>query len=129
MKKFTVLCALFVMILTLGGCSKNQEFKVRITAEPGSTADFVYSDAEISPTEGRIILRAGEGLGDTAVVLKPVSPDSDYTGKPEYLTPGASLTLEAKKGEWYKIGVSIQNPSDTEKSVYVEVDNVEIRVS
>ena len=37
--------------------------------------------------------------------------------------------MEAEKGAWFKIGVSIQNPTDESKDAYVSVKNVEVRIA
>ena len=43
-----------------------------------------------------------------------------------YLTPGLPVEFDAITGEWFKIGVSMQNDTDTDITVYVEVEGVEV---
>ena len=47
-----------------------------------------------------------------------------------YLTPGEPVEFNAVavQGEWFKIGISVQNDTDTDKIVYVEVDGVGMRI-
>ena len=121
-------------ILTLTGCGKNDTYRIRITVPAGSTEeivyqeDFAYSDEEISPKGNKITIYSGEGLGDTEVVLKPIEVKEENAYEPTYLTPGMPVEMDVEKGAWFKIGVSIQNPTDTDKTVYVEVEGVEVRI-
>ena len=36
--------------------------------------------------------------------------------------------MEAQTGAWFRIGISMQNETDTEKIVYVEVKGIEVRI-
>ena len=47
--------------------------------------DFVYSDEEISPIGNKITIYSGDGLGDTEVVLKPISVKEENAYEPTYL--------------------------------------------
>ena len=122
------------MVLVVGatiglvGCGKNDSYKIKIIVPAGSTEEFVYSDEEISPTGGKITISTSEGLGDTLVVLKTIEVKEKTAYVPTYLTPGMPVEMEAEKGAWFKIGVSMQNNTDTDKIVYVEVEGVEVRI-
>lgn len=115
-------------ILALVGCEKNDTYKIRITIPAGSTEAFVYSDEEISATGKKITISSGEGLGDTEVVLSPVNEMVETGYVATYLTPGLPVEFDAITGEWFKIGVSMQNDTDTDITVYVEVEGVEVRI-
>ncbi len=128
MKKLIALCLAFVFILTLAGCGKNDTYKIRITVPAGSTEDFVYSDEEISPIGDKITISCGDGLGDTEVVLKTIEVKEKTAYSPTYLTPGMPVEMDVEKGAWFKIGVSMQNNTDTDKVVYVEVEGVKVRI-
>lgn len=39
------------------------------------------------------------------------------------------VEFDAVKDEWFKVGINMQNPTDEDIVVYVEVENVEIRIS
>lgn len=103
-------------------------YKIRITIPAGSTEAFVYSDEEISATGKKITISSGEGLGDTEVVLSPVNEMVETGYVATYLTPGLPVEFDAITGEWFKIGVSMQNDTDTDITVYVEVEGVEVRI-
>lgn len=128
MKKFIALVLTMICILALAGCGKNDTYTVRITIPAGSTKAFVYSDEEISATGDKIIISSGEGLGDTEVLLLPVNEQVETGYVATYLTPGMPVEFDAVKGEWFKIGVSMQNNTDSDKVVYVEVKGVEVRI-
>ena len=128
MKKLITLVLVLLSVLSLLGCEKNGTYKVRITVPAGSTETFVYSDEEILATGKKITISSGEGLGDTEVILLPVNENVETGYVAEYLTPGMPVEFDAVQGEWFKIGVSMQNDTDTDKFVYVEVEGVEVRI-
>lgn len=128
MKKLIALVLVLVCVLALAGCGENDTYKVRITVPAGSTEAFVYSDEEVSATGKKITISSGEGLGDTEVLLSPVNEDVETGYVATYLTPGMPVEFDAVMGEWFKIGVSMQNDTDTDKTVYVEIEGVEVRI-
>lgn len=128
MKKLIVLVLALACVLALAGCGQNGTYKIRITVPAGSTEAFVYSDEEISAIGKKITISSGEGLGDTEVLLSPVNENVETGYVATYLTSGMPVEFDAVKGEWFKIGVSMQNDTDTDKVVYVEVEGVEVRI-
>ncbi len=128
MKKLIAFVFALICVLTLAGCKQNDTYKISITVPAGSTEAFVYSDEEISAIGKKITISSGEGLGDTAVVLSPVNKNVKTEYVATYLTPGMPVAFDAVKGEWFKIGISMQNDTDTDKTVYVEVEGVEVRI-
>lgn len=128
MKKIVAVILSIVFVFALTGCNGTETYKIKITIPAGSTEAFVYSDEEISPTGKKIIISSGEGLGDTEVVLKPIESNEEITNETSYLTPGMPIEMDVEKGAWFKIGVSMQNDSETDKTVYVEVTGVEVRI-
>lgn len=130
MKKLIALTLILAMfcVFSLVGCGKKDTYEVRITVPAGSTEEFVYSDEEISATGNKITISTGDGLGDTEVILCPVNENVETGYVATYLTPGMPVEFDAIKDEWFKIGVSMQNDTDTDKAVYVEVEGVEVRI-
>lgn len=131
---WAVLAALIVcagMALCFLTNPERDNFTLRITIPAGSQEQIVYSDTEISPTKGHIIVSAGEGLGDTLVQLRPVSAETETAyDQPQYLTPGMPVKMEAEKGAWLQIGVSgWQNDTDEDIDVYLNVKNVQVRIA
>ena len=126
MKKLMALTLMIVCAMGLISCKKEETHSIRITVPAGSTEEFVFSDEEISPINNEITISAGDGPGDTAVVLEPVEAKEENVYEPTYLTPGMPVEMEAEKGAWFKIGISLRNDSDTDKVVYVEVKGVEV---
>lgn len=118
----------WVCVLALAGCGKNDTYKIKITVPTGAVEEFVYSDEIISLIGNTIIISSGEGLGDTEVVLKPIEVKEENAYEPTYLTPGMPVEMDVEKDAWFKIGVSMQNPTDTDITVYVEVKGVEVRI-
>lgn len=128
MKKMIAIVLTWVCVLALAGCGKNDTYKIKITVPTGAVGEFVYSDEIISLIGNTIIISSGEGLGDTEVVLKPIEVKEENAYEPTYLTPGMPVEMDVEKDAWFKIGVSMQNPTDTDITVYVEVKGVEVRI-
>lgn len=119
---------LIFCILGIVGCGSSKTYTIKIVVPAGSTADFVYSEEEISPTGHVIKISSGEGLSDTEVILKTVEVKEENAYEPAYLTPGLSVDMDVEKNAWFKSGVSMQNDTDEDKVVYVEVEGVEVRI-
>lgn len=128
MKKLVPLLLSLTLMASLAGCGEEKAFKIRITVPAGSSEAFVYSDEEISPTGNKITISSGEGLGDTEVVLKVIEAKEENAYEATYLTPGMPVEMEVEKDAWFKIGVSMQNDTAEDKTVYVEVSGVEVRI-
>ena len=128
MKKLIALVLVLVCVLGLVGCGKNDTYKLRITVPAGSMEAFVYSDEEISAIGKKITISSGEGLGDAEVLLLPVNENVETGYVATYLTPGMPVEFDAVKGEWFKVGISMQNDTDADKTVYVEVEGVKVRI-
>lgn len=132
MKKLIIL--LIICILTVGGCTGNDTYKINITAPAGLTEEgiyqkeFVYSDAEISPKGNRLVIYSGQDLGDSLVVLMPVEVKEERVYEPIYITPGMPIEIEVEKGAWYKVGVAMQNSSDEDVRVTLTIENINVRI-
>lgn len=118
-----LICSLF-----LSSCIKNNVYEIGITIPVGSTEEFVYSDEEISPRGRRITVSAGDGLGDTEVWLKVIECKEENSYEPTYLTPGMPVVMDVEKGAWFKVGVSVQNETDENITVYVVVEGIDVRI-
>lgn len=61
--------------------------------------------------------------------LQPIEVKEENAYEPTYLTPGMPIEMEVEKGAWFKVGVSsIKNPENTDITIYVEVEGVEVRI-
>lgn len=130
---FWVLLAALIVCAGMALCfltnPERDNYTLRITIPAGSEEEIVYSDTQICPTKGHIIVSAGEGLGDTLVQLRPVYAQTETAyDESQYLTPGMPVRMEAEKGAWVEIGVSVQNPADEDIDVYLNVENVQVRI-
>ena len=109
---------------------KRDTYNIKIVVPAGNEEEFVYSDEEISPTRSRIIVNSGEYLGDMEVILKPVEVKQENAyDQAAYLMSGMFINLEAEKGGWFKIGVNVQNPTDEDLIVSVQVQHIEVRIA
>ncbi len=130
MKKYLAMVFVCICAFFLAACGKQETYEIEILIPAGSTEAFVYSDEEICPTGDTITISAGAGIASTEAILKPVNEEleMEYTAEP--LTQKQSVKLDAVKGEWFKIGVAMQN--DSEKgpiAVSVKVEGVDVRIA
>ncbi len=131
--------AFWIIILAVIACAgvavcfltnpKQDSYTLRIVVPAGSQKEFVYSDEEVSTINNSIKIWSGDGLGDTEVLLSPVNETTETGYTATYLTHGMPVEFDAEKDTWFKIGVNMQNPTDEDIIVYVEVENVEVRIS
>ena len=107
---------------------KQDSYTLRIVVPAGSQEKFVYTDEEVSTIRNSIKIWSGDGLGDTEVVLSPVNKTTETRYTATYLTHGMPVEFDAEKDTWFKIGVNMQNSTNEDIIVYVEVENVEVRI-
>ena len=107
---------------------KQDSYTLRIVVPAGSQEKFVYTDEEVSAIRNSIKIWSGDGLGDTEVILSPVNKTTETRYTATYLTHGMPVEFDAEKDTWFKIGVNMQNSTNEDIIVYVEVENVEVRI-
>lgn len=107
---------------------KQDRYTLRIVVPAGSQEEFVYTKEEVSTVRNSIKIWSGDGLGDTEVLLFPVNKTAETGYTATYLTHGMSVEFDAENDTWFKIGVNMQNPTNEDIIVYVEVENVEVRI-
>ena len=107
---------------------KQDSYTLRIVVPAGSQEKFVYTDEEVSTIRNSIKIWSGDGLGDTEVILSPVNKTTETRYTATYLTHGMPVEFDAENDTWFKIGVNMQNPTNEDIIVYVEVENVEVRI-
>lgn len=131
--------AFWVIILAVIACvivavcfltnPKQDSYTLRIVVPAGSQEKFVYTDEEVSTVRNSIKIWSGDGLGDTEVLLSPVSKTTETGYTATYITRGMPVEFDAEKDTWFKIGVNMQNSTNEDIIVYVEVENVAVRIS
>ena len=107
---------------------KQDRYTLRIVVPAGSQEEFVYTEEEVSTVRNSIKIWSGDGLGDTEVLLFPVNKTAETGYTATYITHGMPVEFDAEKDTWFKIGVNMQNPTNEDIIVYVEVENVEVRI-
>ena len=125
MKKWLTL--ILICLLVLAGCGRDT-FTIGITVPAGSEEAFVFADEEICPTGKKIKVSCGEGLGQTEVLLAAVDETvtAGYVNTP--LAPGQPVSFDADPGAWLRVGVAVENNTDEDMTVYVEITGVEVRI-
>lgn len=109
---------------------RRDTFDIRIVIPANSGRTVSFSEEEISPCRNSVTLQAGEGLGDTSVILKPTEiTREDAYDEFTYMTPGLPVKLYAEKGGWFRVGVTAENPTDKDMVVYVRVKGVLVRIA
>ena len=107
---------------------KQDRYTLRIVVPAGSQEEFVYTEEEVSTVRNSIKIWSGDGLGDTEVLLFPVNKTAETGYTATYITHGMPVEFDAEKDTWFKIGVNMQNSTNEDIIVYVEVENVEVRI-
>lgn len=103
-------------------------YDLRIVVPAGSQTATLYANEEISPGRGYVAVSCGDGLGDTEVVLEPVQSENAES-QAAYLTPGMPVKLPAQRGQWYRVGVKVHNPSEQDIEVFLTVKHVVLRIA
>lgn len=126
MKKLIVFVLTFVFLLVLIGCTSEKEHTIRIVIPAGSQAEFVYSEEEISPLNSQFTVKSIDVADGTSVVLQSV--ETEYEDISTFFTKGEPMIVRAEKGAWYKIGIAMQNPTDQDVIVSINVENANVRI-
>lgn len=126
MKKFAVFVLTMFFIFGLIGCSTQSEHTIRIVIPAGSQAEMVYSEEEISPLNNQLTMKSIDVSDRTSVVLKAVETEKEDVST--FFTKGEPMIVYAEKGAWYKIGIAVQNPTDEDIIVVINVENVKLRI-
>lgn len=128
-------CVIIISVIVCVGVAvcfltnpKQDSYTLRIVVPAGSQEKFVYTDEEVSTIRNSIKIWSGDGLGDTEVILSPVNKTTETRYTATYLTHGMPVEFDAEKDTWFKIGVNMQNSTNEDIIVYVEVENVEVRI-
>ena len=87
---------------------------------------MVYSEEEISPLDNQLTMKSIDVSDGTGVVLK--AAETEIEDISTFFTKGEPMIVYAKKGAWYRIGIAVQNPTDEDIIVVINVENVEVRI-
>lgn len=109
---------------------KQDSFRVQIRIPAGVQEAVLYSDEEISPHGSYILVTPENDLTNAEVYIKPVEVKTETAyDEPTPLTPGKASRIRLEKGGWFKLGVNLQNDTGKDIVVYLNVKNIELRIS
>lgn len=128
MKRILAAVIILACMVGLTSCISKEPYTIEFTIPPGSSEDFVFSVQEISPNRSKLTIRAGAGISERDIILKPVQVQEENAYEPVTLKQEDSVKIKVEKGAWYKIGVAAHNPNDVPIAVEVIVENAEIRI-
>ena len=128
MKRLTALLLILVCVLGLVGCAAQSEYAIRIVVPAGHQGAFIYSEAEISPHKSQLDIKSIDMPEDAKFVLKSVDATQENTFECTNFPKGQPMLIEAEKGAWYKIGIAMENPTDTDIVVVFHVENAKVRI-
>lgn len=126
MKKLIACLLVLAGALGLIGCVATTNYNIRIVIPAGSQEEFVYSDEEIAPLSDQFTIKSIDVADGTRIELKAVGVEQENVST--YLDKGQALLIDTEKGAWFKIGVAIQNPTDEDIVVVINVENVNVRI-
>lgn len=129
MKKFVAIVLCFVLAVIVAGCGK-VTYRIGVTIPSDSTDSFTWSDEEISPNGRKITIHSCDELGDAEIILKPVEvKEENAYDEPVMIARGKSVTLNAEKGAWFKIGIRMLDNAVPGKVKYFEIKDIEVRIA
>ena len=128
MKRILAAVIILACMVGLTSCISKEPYTIEFTIPPGSSEDFVFSVQEISPNRSKLTIRAGAGISERDIILKPVQVQEENAYEPVTLKQEDSVKIKGEKGAWHKIGVAAHNPNDVPIAVEVIVENAEIRI-
>ena len=128
MKKILLLILIFVCVIGLVACQKQEDFKIRVTIPAGSTEEFVFSDENIIPKGDKITITLCEGPEETEILLKTVNENLTAGYVNTYIEKNVPIKFDTVKEEPLKIGVNAQNPTEEDIVIYVEVKDVDVSI-
>ena len=128
MKKSIAFILVLACVFGFVGCGKADTYKIEFTVPAGNIEEFFFSDEEIAATGKKITISSNQELGDAEVILLPVKDTVTPGYVATYVTPGRPAAFDAEGDEWFRIGLRVRNEASTDKTVYVTVSGVEVRV-
>ena len=128
MKRLIALILTLLCVCGLVGCFMQSDYAIRIVVPAGSKGEFVYSDEEISPRKSRLEIKSIDLAEDADFILKPVDETQENTYECTNFPKGEPMLIDVEKGAWYKIGISMKNPTDEDIVVVFHVANVIVRI-
>lgn len=129
MKKLIAL--VFALICVLGwlvGCTMQSEYAIRIVVPAGNQGEFRDSDEEISARKRRLEIKSIDMPEDAGFVLKPVETTQENAYECTNFPKGEPMLIAVEKGAWYKIGITMENPTNDDIIVVFHVKNVKVRI-
>lgn len=129
MKKHLTMLLCLVLAVTLFGC-RQTTFRIGVTLPADNTDVFFWSDEEICPKGRKITVRSCDEMGDVEFILKPVEVrEENAYDEPVIISRGKSVTLNAEKGAWYRIGIRMLNGALPDQVKYLEIEGIEVRIA
>lgn len=127
MQRTLVWMLILGLILLTAGCGGNTEYPVTVTVSAGSTGDFYYTEEQVFACGSSIFVRPGDGAGEMLVMLKPMNESFNTGFVAETMTPDSPAELDLQKGEWYRVGVFLENQGAEDMTVTLLVRGVKVQ--
>lgn len=128
MRKLIAFLFVFLCMLGLVGCFGKRDYTIKIVVPAGSQGEFVYSDEEISPLKNQLTIQSIDVTDDTRVVLKTIEVKEKTAYEPLLFTKGIPMIIDAEKGAWFRVGISMKNPTDEDIVVCIDLENIRVRI-
>ena len=128
MKKKIALLLVLICVCGLVGCTTQSEYAIRIVVPAGCQGEFVYSDEEISTRKSRLEIKSIDMPQDAEFVLKAIEETQENIYECTNFPKGEPMLIEVEEGEWYKIGVAMENPTDEDIVVVFHVVSATVRI-
>ena len=128
MRKLIAFLFVFLCMLGLVGCFGKRDYTIKIVVPAGTQGEFVYSDEEISPVKDQLIVKSIDIPEEAKFVLKLADDSEDNTFECTNFPMGVPMIIDVEKGKWVKIGISMQNPTDEDFVITINLEKAKIRI-
>ena len=129
-KRIILVVSLILVLLCVVGVVwrvTQSEYAIKIVVPSGNQGEYVYCEEAISSYKNRLEISSIDMPEDAGFVLKLSAESQETVYECTRFPKGIPMLIDVKEGEWYKIGISINNITDEDIVVVFHVKNVKIK--
>lgn len=128
MKNYIVLFLVLICLFSLVGCNAKLDYNIKIVVPAGSQGEFVYSDEEISPVKDQLTVKSIDIPEEATFVIEPIGDSDDKTYECTNFPKGEPMIIDIENGTWVKIGISMQNPTEEDFVIIINLEKAKVRI-
>ena len=128
MKKSNVVILLLIFLFLLVGCNTKLDYNIKIVIPAGSQGEFVYSDEELSPVKDQLSVKSIDIPEEAKFVLTATEDSADKKFECANFPKGEPMVIHVENGTWVKIGISMQNQTDEDLVVMINLEKAKVKI-